>query len=215
MTPLVFLDTETTGIHPEREVWEVGMIRRDDTGQRELQFFVEVDLAKADPFGLSVGRFYERHPQGRWLSNRMTEGHVPDPHRAGMAAELVAMWTHGAHVIGSVPSFDTVSLDRLLRSQGLIPAWHYHLIDVENLAVGYLAAAAQVAEGYNRPYELWQDGGSITAAELREIITPPTKSRPVAELLGITQSEEDQHTALGDARWAMAVYDAVHRPGAP
>jgi hypothetical protein len=62
MTPLVFLDTETTGVHPAREVWEIGMIRRDDEGEREIQFFVDVDLSLADPFGLSIGKFYERHP---------------------------------------------------------------------------------------------------------------------------------------------------------
>lgn len=209
MTPLVFLDTETTGVHPERQVWEVGMIRRDDAGQRELQFFVEVDLSKADPFGLSVGRFYERHPRGRHLSGRPGQMDHDDLYSPDLAANAVAGWTHGAHVIGSVPSFDTTSLDKLLWDHGLISAWHYHLIDVENLAVGYLAGAARFAEYNNRPYGVDSEGTFVTAATVRDIITPPTKSREVAELLGVAQSEEDKHTALGDARWAMAIFDKV------
>lgn len=56
MTPLCFIDTETTGVHPDRQVWEVAMIRRQDGREQEVTFFVDVDLALADPFGLKVGR---------------------------------------------------------------------------------------------------------------------------------------------------------------
>jgi hypothetical protein len=37
-------------------------------------------------------------------------------------------------------------LDRMLRAHKLIPAWHYHLIDVENLAFGWLAGQAAASE---------------------------------------------------------------------
>jgi len=204
MTPLVFLDTETTGLHPDRQVWEVGMIRRDDDGERELQFFVDVDLSNADPFGLSVGRFYQRHPTGKFVSggevspevyyesNPRDNGHIVGKHQA---AKVVASWTHGAHIVGAVPSFDTISLDALLRKHEHIPAWHYHLIDVENLAIGWLAG--QRAGGY----ELRDEAGDLT---------PPWDSRKLAAALGLPpQPEEDKHTALGDARWAMALYDRV------
>lgn len=194
MTPLVFLDTETTGVHPGRQVWEIGMIRRDDDGESELQFYVEVDLSEADPFGLSVGKFYERHPQGRWLSDRMTVPADPEPCRVHLAAELVAQWTHGAHVIGAVPSFDTISLDALMRDHGLLPAWHYHLTCVETLALGYLAG--QRAAGH----QLRDEAGDLQ---------PPWKSRDLAAAVGVIQREEDMHTALGDARWARAIYDKV------
>ena len=67
--PIVFLDTETTGVHPGRKVWEVGMIRREPSGrEREISLMVDVDLSKADPFGLRVGRFYDRHPYGQYLA---------------------------------------------------------------------------------------------------------------------------------------------------
>jgi len=39
------------------------MVRREPDGsEREVSFFVEIDLSTADPFGLRVGRFNERHP---------------------------------------------------------------------------------------------------------------------------------------------------------
>ena len=37
----------------------------------------------------------------------------------------------------------------------------------------------------------------------------PWKSDDLSAALGIKVSDEDRHTALGDARWARAIYDAV------
>lgn len=72
--PLCFLDTETTGVHLGRQVWEVAMIRRDVDGvETERSFLVECDLSAADVRGLNVGRFYERHPLGRLLTGELTQ----------------------------------------------------------------------------------------------------------------------------------------------
>lgn len=195
--PICFLDTETDGVHPHRAVWEVAMILRGDDGQVEASFFVEIDLSTADPFGLKVGRFYDRHPLGLWLSGHSSYEDHPEPDdedtfyvSAGEAAHWVARMTHGAHVVGAVPNFDTEVLDRLLRSHGLIPSWHYHLIDVEALAVGYLSNEAD-------PVTL-------------DLITPPWKSDNLSSACGVEPpSEEERHTALGDARWAMRLYDRI------
>jgi hypothetical protein len=172
-TPIVFIDTETTGIHPGRKVWEVAMIRRDETGDTETEFFVEVDLCDADPFGLNVGRFYERHPLGRSLSGRGDDPRPPllIPYHA---AHEVARITHGAHLVGAVPNFDAETLAPLLREHKLIAAWHYHLICVEALAVGYLHAKA---------FQRVADTGDA--------------------------DQFARHTALGDAKWARALWDAV------
>jgi 3' exoribonuclease, RNase T-like len=193
--PIVFLDTETTGVHPGRQVWEIGMIRRwSDGSQRETSFFVEVDLSGADPFGLSVGRFYERHPLGR----QITEGASgTGAYSRADAARKVATWTHGAHIAGAVPNFDTETLAPLLRSEGLIPAWHYHLIDVEALAAGWL-------NGFSRTQQAAENRN-----HMRELATPPWKSDDLSAALGVKVSEEERHTALGDAKWAMRIYDAV------
>jgi len=193
--PICFVDTETDGVHPARKPWEIAIIRRDPDGtEATWAAFVEIDLSTADPFGLRVGRFYDRHPLGRWLSATPTAGaggprwplaELGDVVSRAAAARTIAQWTHGAHLVGNVPNFDAEVFDGLLRAHGLAPAWHYHLIDCESLAVGYLAA-----QGHPAP--------------------PPWSSEYLSEAVGVPVApEEDRHTALGDARWAMAIYDAV------
>jgi len=187
MSPLCFVDTEADGVHPGRRPWEIAIIRRDENGERETSFFVEIDLRTADPFGLKIGGFYDRHPYGRFLSGQNTDYDPgdPSPMTAPVAAEWVARWTHGAHLVGAVPNFDSEVFDRLLRDHGLAPSWHYHLIDVEALAVGYAAA-----KGIS--------------------IAPPWSSDELMDAIGVEKpSEEERHTALGDARWSMRTYDAV------
>lgn len=183
-TPLVFLDTETTGVHPDRQVWEIGMILRQGDGETETQFFVDVDLSHADPFGLSIGKFYDRHPKGitaagkPWRNPKIayrTGGAITREE----AANQVAQWTNGAIVVGAVPNFDTETLDPLLREFGLIPAWHYHLVDVETLAAGALG------------------------------LQPPWNFDKVLAEFGLTYKAEDRHTALGDAHMARHLYDVV------
>lgn len=197
--PIAFCDTETDGVHHGRKSWEIAIIRREPDG-REMTWaeFVEIDLATADPFGLRIGRFYDRHPLGRHLAHKHA-GNPPEPGYGTLPAEhsfitrhdaafRVAQLTHGAHIVGAVPNFDTEVFAELLRDEGLTPAWHYHLIDVENLVVGYLA-------GKGRP------------------VAPPWKSDDLAEAIGVPPVPDDQrHTALGDARWVRAIYDAVMNP---
>lgn len=189
MTPLCFIDTETDGVHPTRRPWEIAMIRRDAYGEREISFYVEIDLSTADPFGLKVGRFWERHPLGLAISLWGADAVKP---QAGMvcslnsAARHVARFTHGAHLIGAVPNFDSEVLARLLREHGILPGWHYHLQDVETLAVGYL-------RGMGKPVpELPWNSDELMAAIGVEVPTDLVR-----------------HTALGDARWAMRTYDKI------
>lgn len=193
MTPLVFIDTETDGVHPTRKVWEVAMIRRETDGtENEIDFFVEIDLSTADPFGLKVGRFHDRHPLGRYLAGKGVV--MPEPYNDGdeylsaaEAARMVARYTHGAHLVGAVPNFDAEVLARLLRDEFLAPAWHYHLIDVEAMAVG-----------------------ALVSSRLRTDVPLPWKSDDLSRDLGVEPpSEDERHTALGDARWAMRLYDRI------
>jgi hypothetical protein len=183
------------------------MIRRDPDGtEQTYQFFVEIDLSTADPFGLKVGRFYDRHPLGRYLSGELD--HEPvwddvDQQADGSwylsryaAARHVATTTHGTHIVGACPWFDTETLDPVLREFGLVPNWHYHLIDVEALAVGALNARTQ-----------FMPPGQFDS---RLPVHPPYKSDDLTYMLGLTPpSEEDRHTALGDVRMALAMYDRV------
>ena len=198
MTALCFVDTETDGVHPDRKVWEVAMIRRETDGtENEIDFFVEIDLSTADPFGLKVGRFYDRHPLGRYLAGKGVA--MPAPYDDGNqylstaeAARMVARYTHGAHLVGAVPNFDAEVLARLLRDELLTPSWHYHLVDVEALMVG-----------------------ALVSSHFRTDVPLPWRSDDLSRDLGVEPpSEDERHTALGDARWAMRCYDTVLGGGA-
>jgi DNA polymerase III epsilon subunit-like protein len=170
--PVVFLDLETTGLDASRhELYEVGLIEADGT---EHVWWVKPNLETADPTALRIGRYYERRPSK----------HTP----AEKVAQEFAKLTAGRHLVGAVPSFDAGFLDPFLRRHGQAPSWHYHLVDVEALAAGFLAGGP---EGQ------------------REIARPPWDSSKLTAALGIVTADEDKHTALGDARWAKAIYEVV------
>lgn len=186
--PLCFVDTETDGVHPGRKAWDVALIRREPSGElTERQFYVDIDLSTADPFGLKVGGFYERHPIGRYISGAVDE--IPNSRFDGdhlgpaAAAFEIARMTHGAHLVGAVPSFDAEVFDRLLREFQLIPAWHHRLLCVESLTSGHLGRHV---------------GGL----------------RRCAEALGMTPDAEVEHTALGDAWTCVAIWNTIIKPDA-
>lgn len=218
MTPIVFLDTETTGLTHDRRPWDIGMIRREPDGtQREITLFIsDVNLSGAELIGLRIGHFYDRHPlyraaNGGAFDPEQDDAHHLDPwHVRKMladgeclvseprAAEIVERWTRGAHVVGSVPNFDTECLAAMLRRHGLCPAWHYHLIDVEPLAIGWLRGLMS-ADGY-------ADKSFCTDIDTE----PPWKSDDISRACGVEPPGDDErHTALGDARWAMRLYDQI------
>jgi hypothetical protein len=184
--PLAFLDTETTGVHPERRVWEIAIIRREPEGtEHELLLQIEnVDLSQADPRGLAISRYFERHFDFNAASSMPCD--VVPEHEA---AKLVENYLRGTHIVGCVPNFDTETLDPMLRRHRLLPGWHYHLIDVETLAVGYLTARGE-------PPAL------------------PWKSETLSADCGIAPPADDErHTAMGDARWVRRWYDALTNAG--
>jgi hypothetical protein len=181
--PVVFVDTETTGLDPYlHEIWEVGLIR----GDREYRWFLPVDLGRADPYSLKIGGYHARHPDGD--DGPLAVGDRITPVRE--FARAFAGYTRGMHLVGAVVSFDEERLRRLLRANGATPDWHYHLIDVEALATGYVAAA----------------GAALPL---------PWKSDDLSRELGIEITEDDRHTALGDARWAKRIYDVVMGSASP
>jgi hypothetical protein len=199
---LCFLDTETTSLRPDRRAWEIGLIVRDPLAgvydiQREHHWFVraeDLDLGNADPFALKVGRFYDRHPD---YTPGIPEGAVPEAYVLSKVEKL----TRGAHLVGAVPNFDAEVLSTRMRAHGILPSWHYHLVDIGPLAAGWLHRHAAVLEN--------REATMDEAARLREIAQPPWNSDELTGALGVSVEEEDRHTALGDAKWAMAVYDAV------
>lgn len=187
MSVIAFIDTETLGLDPDRHaIWEVGMVLYD-TDQRcimlELEeqiWLTEEEIAAGDPVGMEIGGFNTRYDPDLALP------------RDDVMSEVIGLTAGGVHLAGAVPSFDEERLRRLALSLDLEPGWHYHLIDVENIAIGYLLAARKSWT----TYEDWT-------------WPLPWKSDPLLERLGVSISEEDRHTALGDARWAMRVYEKL------
>lgn len=121
MKPLVFLDTETTGLHADRQPWEIAMLRRDDAGESRTVLYIDLadlDLDGAEPAGLRVSRFSSRHPQ-------IVYGPIdlPAVHREREAAEIIRDWTMNATIVGVVPSFDTHCLRAMLARHQLMPGW--------------------------------------------------------------------------------------------
>lgn len=210
--PIAVVDTETTGVHPGRRAWEVAIIRREPDGtEATLHAFVaDVDLSAADPFGLKIGRFYERHPKfartpefaaaidrARGLGLEVPED-IPCLDEDELAPMIERM-TRGAHLVGAVPNFDAEVFADMLRRHQLTPAWHYHLVDVETLAVGCLAGQTDAAR-----MEIDQ------SATLPDVANLPWRSDDLSRACGVEPpSDDERHTALGDARWAMRLYDAI------
>lgn len=176
---LVFLDTETTSLRHDRRVWDIGLIIRTDQGaQREHQWFVDLDdldLGNADLMSLKIGKFYERHPQARTDTETARHSYVDESD----VMEGVEVATRHATVVGAVPWFDTDVLGQRMRANGICPSWHYHLVDVETLAAGYL----------RKP--------------------PPWSFDDLLKEFGLAYDEADRHTAIGDARMVRDLYDAV------
>ena len=206
MTGICFIDTETTGLDPDRHaIWEVALIT---PGGDEHVWQFPVNEMAADPFALNIGRYWDR----RWgtdndvsVLDAIYEAHNAKSRRKnfpdeGRAIRPDVTWarrfrdlTAGCHLAGAVVSFDEERLRRLLHGLGVLHRWHYHLVDVEALAVGYLAAKIAASNGAADP----------------GLISLPWDSDMLSAALGVTVSDEDRHTALGDARWARAIYDAV------
>lgn len=206
--PICFIDTETDGLHPGRRMWEYAIIRRDfvpsadgtayDVTETVHHRFVSIDMRHSDPFGISVGGFWDRHPAGRKMS-----GKAPNPGDVGEvvqgkhdAARDIMRATFGAHLVGVNPAFDAETFAGLLRSEGYLPSWDYHLEDLVAETAGYCRAMASVLVETGAPY--------AEAAAL------PWKSDKLAAAIGVEPlAEHERHTALGDARWAKRWHDTL------
>ena len=124
MTPLYFLDVETTGLDPElHDVWEIAFAREDGPIRSVI---VPHSLQTADPKALEINRYWQRFPHGA-----TDDGHHLD---AVIRLELT-----GATIVGSNPRFDT----NMLRARWGVEPWHHRLVNV--------AEGAMWLFGWDRP----------------------------------------------------------------
>lgn len=191
MTALAFVDTETTGLDPTRhDAWEIAVIRRDPDGtETENLWQIRVPLESADPEALKIGRYEERfivHDEWAAALVAPTGKRILNLTLPEMLFDLQDALS-GAVIVGSNPGFDVAFLTPLLRRHNRRLTWHYRPVDVATLAAGYLHGAGRA-----------------------DLPTVPYSSRGLSLAVGVEPPGDDTaHTALGDARWARDVYDAV------
>ena len=197
---IVFLDTETTSLDDERgEVWEIGLI--DDLSSREYCWQIRPDLTTADPNSLRISGYYRRnHMADHLIGDALRLAH---PYHVGAGittkavAQELAMLLAGKTVIGAVPDFDYRFLRKFLARHGEVWTAHYHLIDIEAMAAGYLI-------GRNKGH---------AAARLPTVsVELPWKSDDLSRELGVEPTDFLRHTALGDCRWVRAQYRVMTEP---
>lgn len=218
--------------------------KADGALEGEYVWQLPVDVARADVIALNIGRFHERRwgssdvpsieqdvcAKGRWedIAPMLAEPDAPNYSRPKVVndldrwATLFARLTWGAHLVGAVVSFDADRLDRLLRRHGQLGGWHYHLIDVEAYAAGYIAGRArgialtalsdpQAARardaGVGDVHGIGSYAGALSGAKIGA--SHPWSSEELSTMLGVDPNKFDRHSALGDARWAEAMYDKI------
>ena len=187
MSRLIALDTETTGLDPDTErVFEVAAVDLTDGTEHVWRFEPPSHVIEAmHPKAVEVNRYHERTAAPGWLWDDI-----------GGLVDLAHLLT-GAHLLGAVPDFDTRHLTATYQRFGLpVPRWHYHLIDVEAMAVGWLSAHHQSLIDQSK-----------IAADAPFGFALPWHSDELSRACGVEPpTEEERHTALGDARWVARWY---------
>ena len=114
---LVYLDTETTGLDPERhEIWELAYAIDDGPVYTAV---VDHSLRNADPVALGLNGYDDR-----------AKG--VEPYRTVEVACRGAL--EGNTLVGANPAFDAA----FLRARWGVTPWRYRLLDIEAYAMGAL-----------------------------------------------------------------------------
>jgi hypothetical protein len=188
--PIAFIDTETTHLSSEiGEAWEVAVVLREADAVHspdddvEYVWQITPDLTVADLESLRIGRFRERYRVPGHAGAAFT-AYATDavPMTRVEAVTAITNVLSGAVLIGSNPGFDDRFLRKLLGPGSA--QWHY------------------------RPYDIVQLAAAAVGLEAAGPL--PWSSRKLSRAVGVEPPGDDvAHTALGDARWARDVFDAV------
>lgn len=195
--PIVFLDVETTGLGEDDEIWELAAIYRHPDGtQWDLEILVQHDVRKAkhldQPFRID------------WATRYDPRLAISKPRAATQLANFVTNCDPDlppAVVMGANPSFDIRHITKLLTH--LDPdEWpdgvpmHYRPVDVGALAYGYLTSQAEACAHDDELFDLLERG-------------LPWSSDAVSRAVGVDPADFARHTAMGDVRWVMAIWDRI------
>lgn len=184
---VVFMDTETLGLDKKAPIWEFAAVRRDADGTEEhYHWFIEHSPWK------HPGRLWAREMPEEFAKDYAERYNAEDAiHMGDLVCKVLPHIYRGrAHSIGAVPNFDTERLEAQCVKYGKDAPWHYHLIDVENIVVGYLAGRGQY-------------------------VPRPWKSDELSRLVGVDPEQFRRHSAMGDVEWEMAQWDAVMEADIP
>lgn len=203
VAPLAFVDTETTHLDAEiGEVWEVAVIVRDfgdnEPTDSEYVWQIRPNLATADPESLKIGRYLERFAvpvpaEAAWTGYE--DGPILPMGRGEVVGAILNV-LRGAVLIGSNPGFDDRFLRKLLGPGSA--QWHYRPVCIATLAAGWKLGMAELIRRMGcKPYPA-------------DVVPFPFSSRDLSRWVGVEPPKDDvAHTALGDARWARDVFDAI------
>ena len=200
-TKVAFVDIETTGLDPELDyVWEVAVIVDG------VEHVWQQRLPGTDGEPARGGAHWSTFVSDWVLENtRIVDAY---DHAAALdpveSIDRFCNLVDGRHLVGACPWFDSERLHRLILAH-IVPIerlhpWHYHLIDVENLAVGYI-------HGVNAGVDGTGGTGGIGGMPVPGL---PWKSVDLSRALGVDPADfEPKHSALADARWAKALYERM------
>lgn len=173
---LVFLDVETLGLDVRAPIWELAAVRRSVTGdEARLRLFIEHE---PQPWSDTFPEPFLSDYRARFDADAAVD--------AAAATEALMRLSRGTPtLVGANPSFDAERISRQwLEPRGLPRPWHYHLMDIENVVVGHLAATGGLPCG-------------------------PWKSDQLSRLVGVDPAMFPRHTAMGDVSWVIAQWDRV------
>jgi hypothetical protein len=198
--PLAFVDCETLGLDPEKHaMWELAVIRRADGTDTEHLWQIKPakwETEAADPQALDINGYRDRMtlPDDYQVGDMTHACGLPHPMKRDELRDTLRELLDGAVLIGSNPAFDAAFLRVFLDAA----PWHYRTIDVATLAAGRKLGLVDMAlQVGSKPLD-------------SDTVGFPFSSRDLSRWVGVEPPGDGvAHTALGDARWARDVFDAV------
>lgn len=192
--PIVFADTETTGLDTLTALpWEVFMSKTVKGVRETLHIMVDLfGSASFDPddetgvisegmnASLEFGGYWQRHPLSPQYDGSSDDAEVLSKEDA---ASRIVEFTEGCAIAGMNVKFDVHVMQGLLGVAGLTPKWDYHSIDVENFMIPHLARQGCL------PSE-W-------------------RSSDLSRALGVDRGRFEAHTAEGDVLWCEAIWGVI------